>query len=46
MHIVSDIEKITKSDGITTETYILNDLMHESYENLLDELNNNYYRND
>lgn len=43
MHIVSDIEKITKSDGITTETYILNDLM---YENLLDELNNNYYRND
>ncbi|MBI9015420.1 MAG: response regulator [Clostridiales bacterium] len=45
MHIVSDIEKITKKEGITTETFILDDLMYESYENLLEELNNNYFRN-
>ena len=46
MHIVSDIERISRTDGITSETIVLNDLMHESYSHLIEELNNNYYKND
>lgn len=45
MHIVKDIETLTIEQGITTETYTLNELMIASYDNLLFELNQNYHKN-